>query len=640
MKNQKNLNRRISLLSMFHFPFILALAAACLMNICEAAAQQKDTPLTTANAFRAQSKNDSALFYYKKALIRFEEAKNDEAAANVKSQIATVLSVMRKYDEAIALNQECLEYYVLTGNHLMSAAVFHEIGAIYGNMQLNDLSMEYYLKTLSALEQAEETKTSVRIAGVAHNNIAVQLLKKKEYDEVLEHIGKALTFHRKNNDMYYAGIVLDVKIECLSELGHHAEALHDLKEMEEIAQQLNNNRFTNTMLIAKGKIYMGLKQYRQAYDAYRQSLAYADTTWKERLHNTYRGLAEASAYAGTPAETQGYIQKFARYATDAFTEEWSSKISEMEIKYETEKKEHEIDRQQQIIARQDSLRRALIAVVALCVAMLVLLWYTLRLRNRRNLALTEKSDALSRLNHALEEMNLTKDKFFSIISHDLKNPAVAQRDAIQVLVKTSGSWNAGTLADYHAELLNTAEGQVELIFNLLDWARLQTGRMNYMPAPFNIAARLRTDISQTRSMAEKKGVALLDDIPVHAQITADGNMISTVVRNLLANAVKFTASGGTVSLTVVSGKNTVFTVSDTGIGISGEHLQNLFRIDGQHLREGTAAEQGSGLGLIICRELLEIHGSELHVESEEGIKNRKNAKSAEPERQSNPSSDI
>jgi signal transduction histidine kinase len=272
----------------------------------------------------------------------------------------------------------------------------------------------------------------------------------------------------------------------------------------------------------------------------------------------------------------------------------------------------------------------------------------LRLRIRRNRALAERSDALSERNNSLSEMNATKDKFFSIISHDLRNPVVAQRDALQMLVQNSGSWDVNTLTTYYHELLKSADGQVELIYNLLGWAQLQTGRITYNPSTFNLAHRLRSDIALIRNIAEKKGVGFAVSIPDDADIIGDGAMLSIVVRNLLTNAVKFTKGAsppdtpngkvGTVTLNVTpidGGDDTrrdamhcvsttsiitgyIIAISDTGIGMSAEQIGNLFRLDSARSRKGTAGEQGSGLGLIVCRELLEKHGSELHVESEEG----------------------
>jgi signal transduction histidine kinase len=295
----------------------------------------------------------------------------------------------------------------------------------------------------------------------------------------------------------------------------------------------------------------------------------------------------------------------ARESTRRFAEE-------MTAKYETEKKELEIERQQNLIARHNMQRWLLAGGVTVFAVVAVMLWYALRLRTRRNHALTERNEALA-------DLNLTKDRFFSIISHDLKNPAIAQRNALQKLVKNVQAWDMDTMMEYYEDLLKSADSQVELIYNLLGWAQVQTGRIAYKPDAFILSGVL-PDILLARKIAEHKGVNLELRITQNALVTGDRNMLSTVLRNLLTNAIKFTASGGTVTLLVEpagEGKYTVV-VSDTGIGMNREQTGNLFCIDSTHSRQGTDGEQGSGLGLIVCREFLEKHGTILNVESEEG----------------------
>jgi signal transduction histidine kinase len=290
----------------------------------------------------------------------------------------------------------------------------------------------------------------------------------------------------------------------------------------------------------------------------------------------------------------------------------------------------EIERRQNIIDRQNRVRWLLAAGIAVCAAFVALLWYMLRLRNRSNTALTERNNTLS-------EMNAAKDKFFNIISHDLKNPAVAQLDALRILVKNGRRWDTDTLTEYYVELLRSAEGHVELIFHLLNWAKTQTGRIVCRPEKFYLAARLRFDVTQVRYMAEKKGVTLIDTISDDVCVVGDANILATVVRNLLTNAGKFTPAGGQVTLEVspcdngrdgarpVSTTGYIISVTDTGIGMNHEQVATLRAKETGHApslhirsHQGTAGEQGSGLGLIVCRELLEKHGSELHIESEEG----------------------
>jgi signal transduction histidine kinase len=284
----------------------------------------------------------------------------------------------------------------------------------------------------------------------------------------------------------------------------------------------------------------------------------------------------------------------------------------MDVKYETAKKDFEIERQKTVIEKQNLHRWLLMGGIGACVLILVIFWYMLRMRARRN--------------HALAELNTTKDKFFSIISHDLKNPAIAQRDAIRMLFSKAAQWDTATLQSFSGELLHSADMQVELLYNLLGWAQLHSGRMIYQPETFDLAQRIVPELALIKKIADAKGVQFETEIPQTCIITADAEMMATVIRNLLSNAAKFTPEGGTVKLDIspctdainrVSQKYTI-SISDTGTGIPPEALQNIFRLDTRHSRPGTAGETGTGLGLIVCNELLEKHNTKLKIESEEG----------------------
>ena len=295
-------------------------------------------------------------------------------------------------------------------------------------------------------------------------------------------------------------------------------------------------------------------------------------------------------------------------ADTLFNEKTVNQLHEYEVRYQTKEKELEIERQQAEISRQKA-RQYMLSIAGVLLVMLV---YIVALRTLRN--------------RELAEANATKDKFFNIISHDLKVPAVAQRDALQLLLDNSGNWDANSLTSYYQKLLKSANGQVDLLYTLLGWAQLQTGRMPFIPAQFDLAVIMQSSIALIRSMADGKGVTFDVRIPETAIATCDKNMITSVIRNVLTNADKFTAKGGTVTLEISpcrDGMHSVPTtyaisISDTGTGMTPEQIENLFNLDSQQSRRGTVGEQGSGLGLIVCRELLQKHESQLHVESEEG----------------------
>ncbi|MDR1525223.1 MAG: ATP-binding protein, partial [Tannerella sp.] len=179
-------------------------------------------------------------------------------------------------------------------------------------------------------------------------------------------------------------------------------------------------------------------------------------------------------------------------------------------------------------------------------------------------------------------------------------------------------WDAATLKEFYHELLDSANSNVELLNNLLNWAQVQTGRMQFKPTAADLSGTLRDEICLIRRMAEQKGVNFNVEIPVRTFVTADPRMLATIVRNLLTNAVKFTPEGGTVTLSaeMTEEKKAEITITDTGTGMTQEQITSLFCLDSRPSQPGTAGEQGTGLGLTVCREMLERHGSVLQIESQ------------------------
>ncbi|MBN1415147.1 MAG: PAS domain-containing protein [Bacteroidales bacterium] len=232
--------------------------------------------------------------------------------------------------------------------------------------------------------------------------------------------------------------------------------------------------------------------------------------------------------------------------------------------------------------------------------------------------LAAQADNLRKINNELERLNRTKDKFFSIIAHDLRNPFHAIIGFSELLTK-----EYETMDDQQKrgllELINvSSEGAFNLLENLLQWARTQTDKIKYNPENIDINEIITSTFNLLSITAEKKRVKLKNALGTKTMVYADKNMINTVIRNLISNAVKFTRNGGEVSIDAVSRGNMIeISITDTGVGIHKENLDKLFRIDMYHSTNGTSGETGTGLGLIICKEFVEKHGGRIKVVSEE-----------------------
>ncbi|OFY51157.1 MAG: hypothetical protein A2W85_03905 [Bacteroidetes bacterium GWF2_41_31] len=220
-------------------------------------------------------------------------------------------------------------------------------------------------------------------------------------------------------------------------------------------------------------------------------------------------------------------------------------------------------------------------------------------------------------NEELQRLNAEKDKFFSIIAHDLRSPFGCIVSFSSLLVELVKEKDYKAVEEYSQIIQQSSQQAMELLTNLMQWALSQTGRMQFKPANFDMTSTIDNAISLVSGVAEEKSISIQKILPGYITLFADKEMIGTVLRNLIANAIKFTYPGGkiVVSAEEVQG-NLLVTVKDNGVGISDEVKAKLFRIDENYSTYGTQNEVGTGLGLILCKEFVEKHRGEIWVESD------------------------
>ena len=223
-------------------------------------------------------------------------------------------------------------------------------------------------------------------------------------------------------------------------------------------------------------------------------------------------------------------------------------------------------------------------------------------------------------NEELLKLNTEKDKFFSIIAHDLRSPLSAFLRLTQVMTEVLPGLPPAELQNIAVSLRNSAANLFRLMENLLHWSRLQQGLITFKPETIRLRPVVNESMAMSLETAKNKGIELVYGIPDGMQVFADVNMLQTVIRNLVSNAVKFTGKGGIITVWAKrSGDKSVeISVRDSGIGMSRAIMDNLFRFDFQINRKGTGGEPSTGIGLLLCREFVEKQGGRIWVESEEG----------------------
>ncbi|MGQ7869084.1 PAS domain-containing sensor histidine kinase [Sunxiuqinia sp. sy24] len=232
--------------------------------------------------------------------------------------------------------------------------------------------------------------------------------------------------------------------------------------------------------------------------------------------------------------------------------------------------------------------------------------------------ITERKNAVHALQQSqahLSELNATKDRFFSIIGHDLRNPFNCIIGLSDMLLEQIQQKNYDDVEEY-AQIIQKASNQaMNLLTNLLEWSRSQSGKMKFNPAPLNLSLIIHDVVELFKDSARQKSITILNLTAQDIPVLADQSMIKTVLRNLISNAIKFTNTGGEIEITVTQEANELMvSVADNGIGITEKEFQKLFRIEYNHSTLGTHNESGTGLGLLLCKEFIEMHDGRIWVD--------------------------
>ena len=221
----------------------------------------------------------------------------------------------------------------------------------------------------------------------------------------------------------------------------------------------------------------------------------------------------------------------------------------------------------------------------------------------------------------LEKLNSEKDKFFSIIAHDLRSPFQGFIGLTEIMVEEINILSKTELTNISNDLNKSANSLYKLLQNLLEWSQMQKGTINFAPQEWQLSEIVGQSYENMAQRASQKGITLENNISDSIRVNADEKMLNTVVRNLLSNAVKFTTTEGKVTISAKETNDNMVEVSvtDTGIGMSENDVNKLFKLDEKVRKPGTDGEPSTGLGLLLCKEFVENHGGKIWIKSQENI---------------------
>lgn len=583
--------------------------------------------LRLSSLYTVVNKYDTAIKHLFDAEEHYKKSSNAIGLGNVYNQRSYIYRRISSYDKSLQSALKALDYHKSADNRNGLITSYNDIGIIHQRLNNYSKALEYYNLMIDLLEDRGQSND----LAVAYNNIGIVYDETSEDEKALDYYQKAYDIHEESEDRKGMASALNNIGLVYFELEDYEEALDYLYESLEISKELNDKESIANTNNNIGEVLLEQGNYELARKRIEKGLKLAkEEDVKEYIEESYRLLSDLNEARQNYKEALHYHKLHEELHDSIFSDEKQNRISEIQTKYETEQKEKEIEllkRAHELkVKRQQTIILFTIIGVGMLVIVLLLIYNQFKLKKKNTKILEEKNKQLEQFNEKLKQsesnlksLNATKDKFFSIIAHDLKNPFQALLGFSEVLYKNSNTLGKDSVKEYSKAIYESSQNVYNLLENLLQWSRSQLGSIKLTPQSMNLKYSVDDIINLLQINAEEKNLDIKNLIPEEETAYVDENVFSSVLRNLLNNAIKFTDDKGKVEITSKrENSNVIVEVADTGRGIAKEDIDKLFSIESNITTKGTSDESGTGLGLILSKELIEKSNGRIEVESEVG----------------------
>jgi signal transduction histidine kinase len=529
------------------------------------------------------------------------------------------------YDLDIRFTLESLRLYELINDKAGAAGALSGLGISYDFQGQYDLAIE---KLQKASELAREVG-EIRPLGVALGNLANVYLKKNNPRESLRLALEAEKFLSNHPDKRAYCYSLNAISKAYLALGDYKNALRYNAENLKISYQVKEYDSYQGALLNEGKIYRALKNYSLAEQNFLESLKVCQQTRnRHKIKDVCLELADLYGKIGNFKQASDYFRLYALTKDTILTEANARSIAQMQSLYNIEKKESEnnlLRKQQEFdkanIREKTWLIFSISGFALTIVAVSLILYYRQLEKEKVNEVLRSQNTEINaqkieieKQAFELEKINHTKNQLFSIIGHDLNSPMNSLNAMLGLVIDNSLS--PEDFLKYIPKLKNAVEGVNFTLQNLLLWANSQMQGFKINPKDFALNKLVEENFDLFREVAQNKNIHLINQLEKNIEVLADRDHINLVIRNLVNNAIKFTHPGGKVTLThTLENGYCIVAVEDTGVGIKAEHRHLIFNKTSQISTYGTANEKGTGLGLLLCQEMIEKNGGKIWIES-------------------------
>jgi signal transduction histidine kinase/tetratricopeptide (TPR) repeat protein len=571
---------------------------------------------------------ERSLFYYRKAYEEFIKMEDHLEIGSCALHMGNIYYEMADFSEAYYFYLQSLNAYEQSGNRAGIARMENNLGTVAHEMGKLEEAEKHYLNALEIYREHD----LVEEESNALNNIGLILYDRQEYDSALHYFqrvtGKIDPDSIGSRQEFYtlSGVYNNMALAYV-ELREYGMALRYLREGLSLAKATGDQYTIGSVFNNLGSLYREMENQDSALFYLHRSLQIANRHGFRHLKlETYDELAKLHAQAGSYMSAYNWTLRYDTVYKELFNEIQSEQIARLRARYEQELKDREIEQLQSESQVQRMLNKVFISFIVVIVVLIVIIAFNLRDKKLTNQMLAERnlqiSDAIQKLSESEEELqklNQSKDRIFSVVAHDLRNPVAAVTGFSELLYDNFDQFPVETQKEYLLQILQGTQRIQNLLENLLIWARAQMKAVKYEPETIRVKNVVDDCVRELKANLDHKKIECSAKIDRKCVAFADRSMVYTVFRNLIMNAIKFSFPGGKIRISSEVGEETCsVTVTDEGIGIQPEIQKKLFKANEVVSTPGTTGESGSGLGLVICKEFVERNQGSIRVESEPG----------------------
>lgn len=575
------------------------------------------------------TENFLALESYRWALKFSKKAKDSLTICDTYNNIGLVYFDVGNHQKALNYYQKSLEISEKKNLEIQLSKTYNNIGLIYYSWKLFDISLEYHFKALKIRKKLNSEK----YIASSYNNIAniySEIPKKRKIAFKYYKLALNLKLKLKNKRSIASGYnnigyfyLIDNKLDS---------AIYFFNKSLIIKKEINNLKGVSSTLNNLGSAYIKKGELNKAEEYLNESLEISlSNKLIDEITDSYSLLAELNEKRDNPKLSLNYYKKYLSLKDSIFNQKKYLIISQLENRYIDEnnaKKVEILEKDKKIkeleIEKFKTNKRVYLLIILLSVALLIIVVFISRYNKKFAKLMKIKNHEFELANKMLIESetkliesNKAKDKFFSIISHDIKNSFNVILGISQVLAKKNKTIEESKKQYYNEIIYKASRNLNELLENILNWSKTQTGKLEYNPEVFKLNEIIENNIEVLKINSLEKNINIVTNIKNDVVLFSDKNMLSTIIRNLLNNSIKYSFENSIIEIKLYETPDIIkLIVKDFGVGMPKNIIDELKNGKSTISRFGTNNEKGTGLGLTIISEFLKYLNGQLQIESE------------------------